>query len=339
MENVGGELNAYTNKEETVIYSVFLEEHFQRALELLSDVTFHSVFPQNEIDKEIEVIIDEIHSYEDTPSELIFDEFENLLFSNSEIGHNILGDTESLLKFDSEKAKNFVNKHYLPTNIVFFSLGKTSFKKIVYYAEKYLSEIAYKENLNNRIKPTDIAAVNIRDKKETSQAHAVIGCRSYSLHNANRRTLSLLNNILGGPGMNSRLNISLREKRGYVYNVDSSVTSYSDTGIVSVYFGCDKKNINKCLDLVYKELSRMKNEKLSTVQLHAAKKQYIGQIGVMNDNHENIALSLGKSFLHYGHFNTLEEIFRKIDTITSEQLQNVANEIFDENKLFSLIYN
>lgn len=339
MENVGGELNAYTNKEETVIYSIFLEEHFQRAFELLSDVTFHSVFPQNEIDKEIEVIIDEIHSYEDTPSELIFDEFENLLFSDSQIGHNILGDTESLLRFDSAKAKNFVNRHYSPTNIVFFSLGKTPFKRIVYYAEKYLSNIAHKEHFNNRIKPIDIASVNIRNEKDTSQVHAVIGCRSYSIHDTNRRTLSLLNNILGGPGMNSRLNISLREKRGYVYNVDSNVTSYSDTGIVSVYFGCDKRNINKCLNLVYKELSRIRNEKLSTAQLHAAKKQYMGQIGVMNDNHENIALSLGKSFLHYGHFNTLEEIFKKIDTITSEQLQNVANEIFDENKLFSLIYN
>lgn len=338
MENVGGELNAFTNKEETVVYSVFLEQHFSRAIELLSDITFHSNFPQSEIEKEVEVIIDEIHSYEDSPSELIFDEFENLVFDQSQIGHNILGSAELLQNFDGQMAKAFVNKFYNPSNMVFFSLGRTDFKKIVYYAEKYLSAISDIKSDIQRIKPVDISSVNKREDKETSQAHVLIGGRSYSLCDPNRRVLNLLNNLLGGPGMNSRLNISLREKRGYVYNVDSSITSYTDTGITSIYFGCDKKNVDKCISLVHKELNRLRKEKLTSSQLSTAKKQLIGQIGVMGDNHENLALALGKNFLHHNHFNTLAETAQKIEAVTAEQILAVSNEIFDERSLFTLIY-
>ncbi len=338
MENVGGELNAFTNKEETVVYSVFLEQHFSRAIELLSDITFHSNFPQSEIEKEVEVIIDEIHSYEDSPSELIFDEFENLVFDQSQIGHNILGSAELLQNFDGQMAKAFVNKFYNPSNMVFFSLGRTDFKKIVYYAEKYLSAIPDIKSDIQRIKPVDISSVNKREDKDTSQAHVLIGGRSYSLCDPNRRVLNLLNNLLGGPGMNSRLNISLREKRGYVYNVDSSITSYTDTGITSIYFGCDKKNVDKCISLVHKELNRLRKEKLTSSQLSTAKKQLIGQIGVMGDNHENLALALGKNFLHHNHFNTLAETAQKIEAVTAEQILAVSNEIFDERSLFTLIY-
>lgn len=338
MENVGGELNAFTNKEETVVYSVFLEQHFSRAIELLSDITFHSNFPQSEIEKEVEVIIDEIHSYEDSPSELIFDEFENLVFDQSQIGHNILGSAELLQNFDGQMAKAFVNKFYNPSNMVFFSLGRTDFKKIVYYAEKYLSAIPDIKSDIQRIKPVDISSVNKREDKDTSQAHVLIGGRSYSLCDPNRRVLNLLNNLLGGPGMNSRLNISLREKKGYVYNVDSSITSYTDTGITSIYFGCDKKNVDKCISLVHKELNRLRKEKLTSSQLSAAKKQLIGQIGVMGDNHENLALALGKNFLHHNHFNTLAETAQKIEAVTAEQILAVSNEIFDERSLFTLIY-
>ena len=338
MENVGGELNAFTNKEETVVYSVFLEQHFSRAIELLSDITFHSNFPQSEIEKEVEVIIDEIHSYEDSPSELIFDEFENLVFDQSQIGHNILGSAELLQNFDGQMAKGFVNKFYNPSNMVFFSLGRTDFKKIVYYAEKYLSAIPDIKSDIQRIKPVDISSVNKREDKDTSQAHALIGGRSYSLCDPNRRVLNLLNNLLGGPGMNSRLNISLREKRGYVYNVDSSITSYTDTGITSIYFGCDKRNVDKCISLVHKELNRLRKEKLTSSQLSTAKKQLIGQIGVMGDNHENLALALGKNFLHHNHFNTLAETAQKIEAVTAEKILAVSNEIFDERSLFTLIY-
>lgn len=339
MESIGGELNAYTNKEETVIYSIFLEQHFGRAFELLSDLLFHSVYPQKEIEKEVEVIIDEIHSYEDSPSELIFDEFENILFTGSQIGHNILGSAESLRTFNTAKAKHFTDRHYVPSNMVFFSFGKTDFKKIIYQAEKYVTDISLHNTLNSRIPPSIIPVVNKEDKKETSQAHAVIGCRSYSLHDSRRKVLHLLNNILGGPGMNSRLNMVLREKKGYVYNVDSNVTGYSDTGIVSIYFGCDKRNTNKCVDLIYRELKKLRDIPLNTLQLSQAKKQLMGQIAVQNDNNENLALSLGKSFMHYNHFNSLDEIFTKVEAITADQLQEVANEIFDENRLFSLIYN
>lgn len=340
MESVGGDLNAFTNKEETVIYSAFLEEHFKRAIELLSDLTFNSEFPQMEIEKEVDVVIDEIHSYEDTPSELIFDEFENLVFKDSVIGHNILGDEQSLLTFDTEKVRKFVDRYYVPENIVFFSLGKTDFKKIIYWAEKYMGAI--KPSLIksfDRLSPQKVDSLKKIEEKDTVQAHIVLGGRSYSLHHPQRRVLKLLNNILGGPGMNSRLNLSLREKRGYVYTVDSSVTSYTDTGVLSIYFGCDKKNVDKCLRLVEKEILQLKTQKMTDLQLSKAKKQFMGQLGVMNDNHENIAMSLGKSFMHYNHFSSLDEIFSKVDSITSEQVLEVANEIFDERNLFRLIYN
>ena len=338
MEVVGGELNAYTNKEETVIYSIFLEPHFERALELLSDISFHSEFPQNEIEKERDVIIDEIHSYEDSPSELIFDEFENLLFRNSGIGHNILGTPDSLQKFDAAKVRAFSGRYYVPSNMVFFSLGKTDFKKIIHLMKKCVSQESGAGITGKRVFPDAIPAIDIKEKKNTSQVHALIGCRSYSLFDSKRRVLQLLNNILGGPGMNSRLNMSMREKRGLVYNVESSYTPYTDTGIFSVYFGCDKRNAEKCIDLLHKEIQQLRSKKLSTAQLSMAKKQFFGQIGVMNDNNENVALALGKNFLHYNHFNSLEEVYRELESISSEEIMAVANEIFAENRLFSLLY-
>ncbi|MDR2956291.1 MAG: insulinase family protein [Prevotella sp.] len=338
MENVGGELNAYTNKEETVIYSIFLHEHFQRAVELLSDITFHSRFPQHEIEKETEVIIDEIHSYEDSPSELIFDEFENMIFDGSQLGHNILGSPESLMDFNKEKTISFVTKHYIPSNIVFFSVGCTQFTKVKYYIEKYLSELPIMEVSSGREAPVEIPIIHRSEKKDTSQVHALIGCRSYSLHHPERKILDLLNNILGGPGMNSRLNISMREKKGYVYSVDSTVTPYSDSGVTSIYFGCDKKNAQACIGLVYKELKRLSDNKLTGSQLATAKKQMMGQIAVMNDNKEHLSLSLAKSFLHYNHYNNLDEVFRKIDSVSATDILDVANEIFDQKRMFHLLY-
>jgi len=338
MELVGGELNAYTNKEETVVYSIFLEQHFDRAVELLSDITFNSEFPANEIQKEIDVVIDEIHSYEDSPSDLIYDEFENLLFRDSGLGHNILGEPDTLQRFDRNKSIDFVGRFYRPSNMVFFSLGKTDFRKIVHSVEKYVTGDDRINLPNDRISPHAIEAVVKREKRSTSQAHALIGCRAYSLFDKRRRVLQLLNNIIGGPGMNSRLNVSLREKKGLVYNIESSYTSYTDTGVFSVYFGCDKSLLDKCITLVNKELKRLKTEKLSILQLSAMKKQFFGQIGVMNDNNENIALALGKNYMHYNHFNSLEEVYKNLETITSQQILDVANEILDENEIFSLLY-
>lgn len=338
MESVGGEINAYTNKEETVIYSIFLEEHFSRAFELLTDLTFHSTFPEKEIGKEIDVILDEINSYEDSPSELIFDEFENIIFRNSQLGHNILGDPDLLTKFDTAKARTFVQRHYSPDNMIFFSLGNTNMTKIIKLAEKYLSEIEPINYPKVRVNPILVEQVEQITEKETSQTHALIGGKCYDLYSTKRKALNLLNNILGGPGMNSRLNISLREKRGYVYNVDSNMTSYSDTGIFSIYFGCDKRNAEKCIKLIHAELNNLRDNKLTTSQLAAAKKQLIGQIAISIDSHENLALGLAKSFMHYNHFNSMEETIKKIEQITALDLLEVANEIFDTKNINTLIY-
>ena len=338
MENVGGELNAYTTKEETFVYSIFMEEHFRRAFELLTDLVFHSQFPEQEIEKEVDVILDEINSYEDSPSELIYDEFENLLFEGHALGHNILGNEQSLLSFDTNTGKSFLRRFYVPENMVFFSMGRIPFKKVIQMAESLLSDIDYPMVSRNRVIPEKIVSVNRQVHKDTHQAHVLIGGRAYSMYNEKRLSLFLLNNLLGGPGMNSRLNISLREKHGLVYNVESNVTSYTDTGVATIYFGTDPKNKNKAIRLVHKELDRLREQKLSTTQLSAAKKQLIGQLGVSGDNREGLFLGLGKSFLHYNRYDTLPEVFEKVEKLTAEQIQEVANEIFAPEQLFSLIY-
>lgn len=338
MENVGGELNAYTTKEETFVYSIFMEEHYRRAFELLVDLVFHSQFPEQEIEKEVDVILDEISSYEDSPSELIFDEFENLLFDGHALGHNILGNEQSLLTFNTESGTSFIQRFYAPENMVFFSMGRIPFKKIVQMAETMLSGITFPMATRNRIAPLDILPVTRQVQKDTHQAHVLIGGRAYSMHNEKRLSLFLLNNLLGGPGMNSRLNVSLREKHGLVYNVESNVTSYTDTGVVSIYFGTDPKNKEKAIRLVHKELTKLRDVKLSTSQLTAAKKQLIGQLGVSGDNCEGLFLGLGKSFLHYNRYDTLPEVFAKVDSLTAENILEVANDVFAPERLFSLIY-
>lgn len=338
MENVGGELNAYTTKEETFVYSIFMEEHFRRAFELLTDLVFHSQFPKQEIEKEVDVILDEINSYEDSPSELIFDEFENILFAGHALGHNILGDEQSLLRFNSESGKSFMRRFYTPANMVFFSMGRIPFKKIVQMAESALAEISLPTAQRNRVAPGDIPPVHRQVEKETHQAHVLIGGRTYSMYDEKRLPLFLLNNLLGGPGMNNRLNVSLREKNGLVYNVESNVTFYTDTGLVNIYFGTDPKNRDKAVGLVHKELAKLRDAKLSTSQLAAAKKQLIGQLGVSGDNSEGQFLGLGKSFLHYGRYDTLPEVFAKIERLTAEEIQDVANEVFAPERLSSLIY-
>ena len=338
MENVGGELNAYTTKEETFVYSIFMEEHYRRAFELLVDLVFHSQFPEQEIEKEVDVILDEISSYEDSPSELIFDEFENLLFDGHALGHNILGNEQSLLTFNTESGKSFIQRFYAPENMVFFSMGRIPFKKIVQMAETMLSGITFPMATRNRIAPLDFLPVTRQVQKDTHQAHVLIGGRAYSMHNEKRLSLFLLNNLLGGPGMNSRLNVSLREKHGLVYNVESNVTSYTDTGVVSIYFGTDPKNKEKAIRLVHKELTKLRDVKLSTSQLTAAKKQLIGQLGVSGDNCEGLFLGLGKSFLHYNRYDTLPEVFAKVDSLTAENILEVANDVFAPERLFSLIY-
>lgn len=338
MENVGGELNAYTSKEETFIYSVFMEKHFARAFELLTDLVFQSQFPSHEIEKEVDVILDEISSYEDTPSELIYDEFENLLFEGHALGHNILGSEESLLRFDSQAGRSFLRRYYAPENMLFFSMGRTPFKRIVRLAEKALAGISFAPAPRKRIAPAGLPSRQLKIRKDTHQAHILIGGTAYSLHNEKRIPLFLLNNLLGGPGMNSRLNVSLREKHGLVYTVESSVTSYTDTGVQAIYFGTDPKHMEKSIGLVHKELARIREVKLSTSQLAAAQKQLTGQLGVASDNKESLFLGLGKSYLHYNRYDTLPEICSRIEAVTAAQVLEVANEVFGKESLSNLIY-
>lgn len=338
MENVGGDLNAFTNKEETVIYSAFLDKHFPRAIELLSDIVFHSTFPQHEIDKEVEVIIDEIQSYEDTPSELIFDDFEDMIFRNHPLGRNILGMPEQLKGFKTRHALNFVSRFYQPSNMVFFVRGNIDFKKIVRLAEKNLTDIPFSDFSYQRTPLPAYHPEHVCMHKDTHQAHVMIGGRGYNAYDEKRTGLYLLNNMLGGPGMNSRLNVSLRERRGLVYNVESNLTSYTDTGAFCIYFGTDPKDVDTCMRLTYKELKRLRDNKLTTSQLMAAKKQLIGQIGVASDNFENEALGMAKSFLHYNKYESQESVFRRIEALTAESLLEIANEMFSEEQLSTLIY-
>ena len=348
LESVGGDLNAYTNKEGTVYYAAILKEHIARAVDLLSDIVFHSTYPQQEIDKEVEVICDEIESYNDSPAELIYDEFENILFKGHPLGHNILGTAEQVRRFTTEDALRFTRKLYRPDNAVFFAYGDIDFKKLVTLLKKSVGseELRVKnEEFNSREEErmkgeesNSPKGQTIVMEKHTHQAHVMIGTQAYDVHDDRRMPLYLLNNILGGPGMNAKLNLALREHNGLVYTVESTMVAYGDTGTWSIYFGCDEHDVKRCLRLVRKELDRFMEKPLSDAQLRAAKKQIKGQIGVACDNRENFALDFGKSFLHYGWEKNVDRLYEQVDAITAEQIQAVAQELFDEHRLTTLIF-
>ena len=392
LESVGGDLNAYTNKEGTVYYSAILKEHIARAVDLLSDIVFHSVYPQAEIDKEVEVICDEIESYNDSPAELIYDEFENILFKGSPLGHNILGTAEQVRAFKTEDALRFTRKLYRPDNAIFFSYGDIDFKKLVKLIQKALGEcpkgreFACSADCKSAETPTEeriteetptgetpteemeagdanhkvqsslfkvqskevqSSKINVQSKvagqtivmqKNTHQAHVMIGTRAYDVNDDRRMPLYLLNNMLGGPGMNAKLNLALREHNGLVYTVESTMVAYGDTGTWSIYFGCDEHDVKRCLRLVRKELDKFMQKPLSDAQLKAAKKQIKGQIGVACDNRENFALDFGKSFLHYGWEKNVDRLYEQVDEITAAQIQAVAQELFDKDRLTTLIF-
>ena len=345
LESVGGDLNAYTNKEGTVYYSAILKEHIARAVDLLSDIVFHSVYPQAEIDKEVEVICDEIESYNDSPAELIYDEFENILFKGSPLGHNILGTAEQVRAFKTEDALRFTQKLYRPDNAIFFAYGDIDFKKLVRLLQRALADDKSVGNLAKEKLPKNypsvgdgIAGQTIVMQKNTHQAHVMIGTRAYDVNDDRRMPLYLLNNMLGGPGMNAKLNLALREHNGLVYTVESTMVSYGDTGTWSIYFGCDEHDVKRCLRLVRKELDKFMQKPLSDAQLKAAKKQIKGQIGVACDNRENFALDFGKSFLHYGWEKNVDRLYEQVDEITAAQIQAVAQELFDKDRLTTLIF-
>ena len=348
LESVGGDLNAYTNKEGTVYYAAILKEHIARAVDLLSDIVFHSTYPQQEIDKEVEVICDEIESYNDSPAELIYDEFENILFKGNSLGHNILGTAEQVRQFTTEDALRFTRKLYRPDNAVFFAYGDINFKKLVTLLKRSVGseELRVKnEEFNSREEErmkgeesNSPKGQTIVMEKHTHQAHVMIGTQAYDVHDDRRMPLYLLNNILGGPGMNAKLNLALREHNGLVYTVESTMVAYGDTGTWSIYFGCDEHDVKRCLRLVRKELDKFMEKPLSDAQLRAAKKQIKGQIGVACDNRENFALDFGKSFLHYGWEKNVDRLYEQVDAITAQQMQAVAQELFDEHRLTTLIF-
>ena len=364
LESVGGDLNAYTNKEGTVYYSAILKEHIARAVDLLTDIVFHSVYPQAEIDKEVEVICDEIESYNDSPAELIYDEFENIIFKGSPLGHNILGTAEQVRSFKTEDALRFTRKLYRPDNAIFFAYGDIDFKKLVRLLKKsFLSEerrvkseeTTFGDRRERQFNsPEAQAQFNIQHstfntqhsfegqtivmQKNTHQAHVMIGTRAYDVNDSRRMPLYLLNNMLGGPGMNAKLNLALREHNGLVYTVESTMVAYGDTGVWSIYFGCDEHDVKRCLRLVRKELDKFMQKPLSKAQLKAAKKQIKGQVGVACDNRENFALDFGKSFLHYGWEKNVDRLYEQVDEITAEQIQAVAQELFDKDRLTTLIF-
>jgi len=340
LESVGGDLNAYTNKEDTVYYAAVLKEHTARAIDLLTDIVFYSTYPQAEIDKEVEVICDEIESYNDSPAELIYDEFENLLFANHALGHNILGTAERVRSFKTADAQRFTQRYYRPENSIFFLYGDVDFKRVVRLLERATSDFAPSkpiiEPVLNQPLPPNMPDF-IEKNHGTHQAHVMVGTRGYDIHDKRRMSLYLLNNLLGGPGMNARLNLSLRERHGLVYTVESSMVSYCDTGVWAIYFGCDPKDVGRCLKLVHKELDRVIQKPLSDTQLRAVKKQIKGQIGVACDNRESFALDFGKSYLHYGWERDLNSLFRHIDEVTAESMQQVAAELMQQERLTTLV--
>ena len=344
LEQVGGDLNAFTTKTDTVYYSAILKDHLPRAIDLLTDIVFHSTYPQKEINKEVEVICDEIESYNDSPAELIYDEFENIIFRGHPLGHSILGTAERVRKFTTEDALRFTQKHYQPMNSVFFVYGDVDFDNLISLLEKENhSKIRLKGETEKPLETPLPALIEyqpqtVKIDKHTHQAHVMIGNRAYSIHDKRRMALYLLNNILGGPGMSARLNLALRERRGLVYTVDSSMVSYSLTGIWSIYFGCDADDLDECMRLVRAELDHFIDIPLTDDELSVAKQQIKGQIGIACDNRENLALDFGKGFLHYGWKKDISALYRNIDAITAEEVQAVARELFPEERLTKLIY-
>lgn len=338
MEDVGGEINAYTTKEETCIYASFLKNEYPRAMDLISDILINSSFPEKEMDREKEVIIDEINSYKDSPGDLIFDDFEEMIFPKHSIGRNILGTPESLQGFSKKDIQGFISNNYHTSEMILCSVGDIPFKRLTRNFEKYFSSIpsGVKSKKTDK-KPCYVPASKVV-KKDTWQTHYIMGTKAYDVLDERRTGLYLLNNILGGQGLSSRLNMSLREKKGLAYNVESFYNPYFDTGVISVYFGTDKENLVKSIRVTDNEIKKLRTTKLGTLQLHKAKRQIIGQIARGRESHESLLFKLGKSYLLFGKFDSLEEMARKVEDVSAEDILNIAGEIFKPDRISTLIY-
>jgi predicted Zn-dependent peptidase len=338
MDSVGAELNAYTTKEETVIYASFLNVHFERAIEVIGDIVSNSTFPEKEIAKERDVIVDEILSYQDSPSELIFDDFEELLYDHHPIGRNILGTEDSVKSLTRSHIQNFIHRRYRTSEMVLSSVGNVDFRKIIRWAEKYFGHFTEGNPDHERVKVARIHTGSKTVNLDTFQAHLMIGGPAYDVHHPLRVASVLLLNYLGGPAMNSRLNMNIRERHGIAYNIDASYQPYSDTGFVSIYLGTDKKLLDKSTALIHKELDDLCSRSLTVTALHRAKEQLKGQLALSSEGGANLMMGLGKSLLTFNRIDTTSEILKEIDEVTSSQLLQIANECFDKSKLSTLVY-
>ena len=336
LENRGGELNAYTTKEDTTIHATTLRSDFAKAAELISDVAFHSTFPEHELQREREVIIDEINTYKDSPVDMIFDTFEDMIFEGSELGHNILGTKASLARHNSQSIKRFISRTHTTDQMVFSTIGNFSLAKVKSVAEQYFGSHAATKREFSRSKPAMVEPFERVVNKHTHQTHCIIGARAYDIHAERRLPLSLLINILGGPSANSRLNVVLREKNGLSYNTEATYTPYNDSGMVAIYFSSDHHNADHCRELIDRELRALRSEPLSARRLAMIKRQFLAQMAISMENNEGYMLGAGKSYLVHDEIDTLEEVYRKVSAVKAEQIMEVAEEIF--SKTSTLIY-
>lgn len=339
MEDVGGELNAFTSKEETVIHSSFLSGDYARAVDLICDIAFRSTFPPKECEKEKEVIIDEINSYKDSPSDSIFDDFEELVFPNHSLGKNILGTIESVKSFSTQDIKRFLTRNYSAERMVFSSVGNISTKKLQQLLEQQVSGITFQQ-MEGRELLAPSAHPPIRKEEERSgyQTHVVMGCPAYAARHDMMRPLALLNNILGGPGMNSRLNLNIRERYGFTYHLESFYHPYLDTGLFGIYLGTDPGTADRAINLVEKELKKLRKQKLGVLQLSKAKKQILGQFAMGQENNGALMLSFGKSLLLHNEIESFDEIVKDVDQMKAETLMEVANQIMQPENFSRLIF-
>lgn len=338
LEVVGGDLNAYTTKEYTCLQASFLKPHLERAMDLLQDIAFFSTFPDEEIEKEKSVILDEIASYEDQPEEAINDDFESMLFAGHPLGENILGTPSAVNSFSKNHVVDFMSKNYNTNEIIFAISGAYTPTKVILLAEKYFGVIAPNHTLKNRIAPISIIKENKVVKKPINQSHCMLGSKAYSFHEEQKTGLLLLNNLLGGTGMSARLNLEIREKYGIAYTIESNYSPLSDTGLFSIYFGTDAEKVEKALKLTHKELKKLRENKLGLVQLAQAKQRFIGQIALGEENRMGVLISMAKSLLDYHKIDSLKDVFHKFNQVTAIQLLDIANEVFDPEKLNMLLF-
>ena len=336
LENRGGELNAYTTKEDTTIHATTLRSDFAKAVELVADVAFNSTFPEKELAKEREVIVDEINTYKDSPADMIFDTFEDSIFAGSELGHNILGTKAALMRHTSESIKQFVARTHTTDQMVFSSIGNMSVKSVQNIASKYLAEQEATTRAFKRSAPAAVEPFERVVNKHTHQTHCIVGARAYDINDDKRLPLSLLINILGGPSANSRLNTVLREKNGLSYNTEAIYTPYNDCGMVAIYFSSDHHNADLCRELIDKELRSLRTTPPSARRLAMIKRQFLAQMAISMENNEGYMLGAGKSYLVHDEIDTLEEVYRKVSAVTAEQIMEVAEEIFSHTS--TLIY-